>query len=56
MADEEKKGLLSKLVDAATEDDEERRQRELSGKKHGGLLGAIEERVMPDKDRDERRR
>ncbi len=51
-----KKGLLGKIIDAVTEDDGERRERKASGKKHGGLLGKIEEHVTPDKDREERER
>jgi len=52
---EEKKGFLGKITDAFTQDDDEKRQREESGKKHGGLLGKIEDAVMPDRDRDERK-
>ena len=51
---EKKKGLLGKIVDAATEDEEERRERERRGEKHGGLLGLIEDHVTPDKNREKR--
>ena len=47
-----KKGLFGKFVDAFTSDKQEQREREMQGKKHGGILGAIEEHVTPDKDRD----
>lgn len=51
-----KKGILGKIVDAVTEDDEERKAREASGQKHGGLLGAIEDRVMPDTPEEKRQK
>ena len=47
-----RRGLFGKLVDAFTSDEQERREREMQGKKHGGILGAIEEQVTPDKHHD----
>ena len=44
----ERKGLFGKLMDAVTSDKGERQERARKGEKHGGLLGMIEDQVMPD--------
>ena len=42
------KGLLGKILDAATTNKAEQRDHAQRGDRHGGLLGLIERYVTPD--------
>ncbi len=56
MAEDDKKGFVGKLVDAITDDEDERRRRMRAGEKHDGVLGKIEGEAPPEKEGKERLR